>query len=166
MFIVKGDGRTSFLGRAFSWYRWPGLTVPTRTSRQAKGLAIDTDAFVGRWVMLFYDLPPPPWHDAMPLGTGFEIFKNGYGVYWLPNPSLKTPMNQTRKLEINTQGRGEFPAGESLIGSLHADFGGTVGVISFTLNAICQHRRIISLCHGPAGSAVALTHGRSHGVDV
>ena len=121
--------------------------------------------FVGRWVMVAYESPPPPWCGPMPLGTGFEILKNFHGVYWLPSPSLKSPLNGTRKLLIDDQGRGEFPAGESLAGSLRADFGEGIGVISFTVSSIGQHRRIIALRQVTSGDASELTSGTSYGID-
>jgi hypothetical protein len=101
----------------------------------------------------------------MPVGTGFEIYKNAHGVYWLPHPSLKSPMNETRKLEIDHQGCGEFPAGESPVGSLHADFGGAIGVISFTVNSLGRRRRMIALRHVSPGDAAELAPGKSYGVD-
>ena len=119
---------------------------------------MNADLFVGRWVMIIYDEPSPPWQAGIPLGGSFEIVKNAFDEYWyLPSPELKAPMNQARKLAISPNKRGGFDVGKSLDGSLNADFGGKVGLLSFTLNLIAQHRRIISLSQ---------SHGGSHGVDV
>lgn len=118
---------------------------------------MNADLFVGRWVMIIYDEPSPPWQDGVPLGSAFEIIKNAFGDYWfLPGPDLKAPMNQAKQLAISAENHGGFDVGKHLSGSLKGDFGGQVGKLFFSLNLIGPQRRIISLSQ---------SHGGSHGVD-
>lgn len=123
---------------------------------------MNSEHFVGRWVMIIYDEPghgrqPPPWQEGVPLGTAFEISKDAFGSYWyLPSPELKAPMDQPRKLQTSDEKHGAFDVGELLPGTLYADFGGKVGKLYFSINLINKSRRIISL---------SKSHGGSHGTD-
>jgi hypothetical protein len=112
--------------------------------------------FNGMWIMLIHD-PGSAWQESMPLGSSFEIYQDAAGDYWFrPDPGLKPPMNQAKKLLVDPKQRGEFPFGEPLVGGLYADFGGKEGVTHFTINLVGRERRVISLSH---------SHGGSHGVD-
>ena len=123
---------------------------------------MDADVFVAKWTMIIYDEPhdgkPQPWKEGIPLGSSLEISKDTFGSYWyLPSPELKAPMDQSRKLGISKEKHGEFDVGRLVDGTMHADFGGKVGVLYFAINVIGEKRRIISLSQ---------SHGGSHGVDV
>ena len=129
-------------------------------------------ALVGLWVMLIHDSPAPPWEEAMPLGSGYEITVDADGAFmYLPGPGVKSPMDQPTKLTYDRYASGQFPAGKPLQGGLYADFGGDVGIVYFTVNRVGRTRRVMSLTSvniagvGTASEVQVLTHGGSHSVD-
>lgn len=118
---------------------------------------MDSDQFVATWTMIIYDEPqdgkPQPWKEGIPLGSSFEIAKDGFGSYWyLPSPELKAPMNEPRKLGTSNETHGSFDVGKLVEGTMWADFGSKVGKVFFAVNVIRGTRRIMSLSQSHGGS--------------
>jgi hypothetical protein len=148
----------------------------------------DYDRFLGGWLILSHDVPPPPWAVLLPEGSRFEIRKNEKGEYWfVPSSGVAAPLDAPRLLEVRPdmeRRQGEFELGNRLTGALCADLGGAISLLYFTLNTVGRSRRVISLSHVHLDDRSAtfkehagvehdhgrmavrtVKHGGSHGID-